>query len=232
MPFETSLEKFSGPLHLLLQLIEQEKLPITEISLAKVTDDYLKYLNEHDVPTEELADFLVVASRLLLLKSQAILPVPVLDEEEDAGKLADQLRLYQLFVGASKHIESLIGARRAMFGRERTVLPQKQEFTPPQNGTSHALRDAFLSVIKRLEPFFALRQASLERVVTVSERIRQIRDVILERSRLTFADIANGAKNKVEVVVSFLALLELMKQRVVRAVQKESFQDIMITHSD
>ncbi|NBS41929.1 hypothetical protein EBS80_04725 [bacterium] len=66
MSYEVALDQFSGPLQLLLELIEAEKLPITEVSLGKVTDDYLKHLNSHEVPAEELADFLVVATRLLL----------------------------------------------------------------------------------------------------------------------------------------------------------------------
>ena len=84
--------------------------------------------------------------------------------------------------------------------------------------------------MKRLEPFFALERAALERVVSVQERIGQIREAILERSRMTFRDVVRGAKSKVDVVVSFLALLELVKQRLVSVVQGDSFSDIEIKH--
>src|SRR3989339_270893 len=94
--FEVSLEKYSGPLQLLLELIQKEELPITEVSLARVTEDYLNYMSQHEVPTEELADFLVIASRLLLIKSRAILPQPE-EEQEEESSLALQLRLYKLF---------------------------------------------------------------------------------------------------------------------------------------
>jgi len=232
MAYEVKLQQFSGPLQLLLELIEGKQLPITEVSLAQVADDYVRYVDAHDVPAEELADFLVIASRLLLIiKSQAILPLPTLDEE-DASALADQLRMYKAFVDASKHLEMLVGAGQAMFVREKPAVIKTEGFHPPQNADVPGLHGAFIGLLKRLEPFFALKQTSMERVVSVQERIREIRDAILERSRLTFHDIVGSATSKVEVVVSFLALLELMKQRVVLAVQKESFHDITITHAE
>ena len=101
MAFEVKLETFDGPLHVLLELIQASHLPITEVSLGAVTEKYLEYMNSQDVPAEELADFLVVATKLLLLKSQAILPIEV-EPEEDPSTLALQLRLYKEFVDASR----------------------------------------------------------------------------------------------------------------------------------
>jgi segregation and condensation protein A len=230
--FEVKLQQFAGPLQLLLDLIQREELPITDVSLAQVTEDYLKYLNAHDVPTEELADFLVVAAKLLLLKSQAILPMLPF-EEEDPSTLAAQLRMYKEFVEASKKVEALMAEGRYMFARERMTLPiAPEEFQPPEGVNDAALAAAFGSLLKRLEPFFALSQTSMERVVSVQQRIGEIRDAILERSRLTFTEVVRGAKSKAEVVVSFLALLELVKQRLVRVLQGPSFGEIEITHVD
>jgi segregation and condensation protein A len=231
VPFELALDQFSGPLQLLLELIEQERLPITDVSLAKVTEAYLRHLDEHEVPSEELADFLVVATRLLLIKSRAILPRPV-EEEENGPALADQLRMYKRFVDAAAAIESMYGSGNVMFPRERVAPPKAARFAPPPSVTPGALADAFRSLLKRLEPFFALKSASLERVASVQERMSQLRAAILERSRLAFHDVVGGARSRVDVVVSFLALLELMKQRVVKAVQGESFRDIVITRND
>ncbi|NBS41745.1 hypothetical protein EBS80_03725, partial [bacterium] len=115
---------------------------------------------------------------------------------------------------------------------ERAAVVRQKEFLPPPSVTPTVLRDAFNAVLKRLEPFFALKQTSMERVVSVQERMKQLQDVFVTRAQLMFHDIVGGATSKVEVVVSFLALLELMKQRVVKAVQGDSFHDIMITRSD
>lgn len=231
MPFEVTLQQFSGPMQLLLELIEAEKLPITEISLAHVTDAYLQHLNAHDVPTEELADFLVVATKLLYIKSRAILPL-LPNEDEEALDLSAQLRMYQEFVRASKQVEELFLSSSHMFERERASFARVPSFLPPPNASAESLRDAFLSVLKRLEPFFALRESSLERAISVQQRMEEIRNTILERSRLTFHDMVQGAKSKIDVVVSFLALLELVKQRVVAVMQDDAFQDIVIKRSD
>lgn len=230
--FEVELEQFSGPLQLLLELIEQEELPITEVSLARVAEDYLKYIDSHEVPAEELADFLVVATRLLLIKSKAILPTLHFEEEEDAGKLALQLKMYKEFVDASKGIEELFLAPNYLYARERQAVVQKEEFIPPDNVTDIELSRVFHAMLKRLEPFFSLQQESMERVVSVQQRIGELRDAILERSRMTFSQAVKGAKNKVDVVVSFLALLELVKQQIVSVSQDNSFSDITITHVD
>lgn len=232
MSFDVSLQQFSGPLPLLLGLIERAELPITDVSLAQVTEDFLRHLDTNEVAPEELADFLVVAAKLLLLKSQAILPAPVLEEDEDAGKLADQLKLYKLYADASKVIAGMVGEKRTIYAREKPAKITAPSFSPPGNATVTGLHEAFTRLLKRLEPFFALRQASLERVVSVQERISHIRAALTERARLSFHDMISSASSKVDVVVSFLALLELVKQRVIHVAQGESFQDITITHAE
>lgn len=231
MAFEAKLDQFSGPLQLLLELIESEKMEITDVSLAKVTDDYLSHLDQQDVPSAELADFLVVAAKLLFLKSRAILPEPPI-EEEGADTLAAQLKLYREFVAATEHIASLAMSGRVAHARPRTLTVPEGKFLPPSNVNTNALTHAFEQLLKRLQPFFALRQASMEKVVSVQERIKQIRDVLLSRAQMSFRDIAGSASSRVDVVVSFLALLELMKQRVIHAVQKNAFGDIELKRVD
>ncbi len=226
MAFEVVLEPFSGPLPLLLELIEDEKLPITEVALAQVAEAYLRYLDAREVPSSDLADFLVVASKLLLIKSQAILPEPE-PETEDASRLADQLRLYKLFADAAGEIEARFGAAPS-FARERPAVVRAEAFAPPEGVVPDDLRAYFEQLLKRLEPFFSLRQQSLERAVSVQQRMEDIRQAVLERSRLSFKDVMAGAKSKIDVVVSFLALLELVKQRVVRAAQSDAYGDIVI----
>jgi len=231
MTFEVKLQAFSGPLQLLLELIEQKEMPITEVSLAQVTDGYLQYVNTHEVPPEELADFLVVASKLLLLKSRAILPDPEpVEEEVDPSLLAEQLRLYKAFVDVSAHIDERFSGATRMFARRTMAIEPKTEYQMPENAGPERLRGAFAALLKCLSPFFSLRQASLERVVSVNERLEQIRGAVLQRSRMTFRDVLQGSKSKSDVVVSFLALLELVKQKTVNTIQGDTFSDIVIKH--
>ena len=232
MSFQVSLEKFAGPLQLLLEIVEGEKLPITEVSLAKVADDYLNYVEANEVPPEELADFLMLATKLLLLKSRAILPSLPVEEEVDGSMLAAQLRMYKEFVEASKGIESMWLSPNRMFVREKMKSAATPTFAPPRGVTPSVLAEAFKHLLKRLEPFFALRQTAMERVVSVQERIREIHSAILERARMTFRDVVAGAGSKVDVVVSFLAMLELVKQRTIRAAQTDAFSEITIARVD
>lgn len=231
MAFEVKLETFDGPLHVLLELIQGQELPITEVSLGAVTQKYLEYMNSQEVPAEELADFLVVATKLLLLKSQAILPIEV-EPEEDPSTLALQLRLYKEFVDASRTLEERFDSAAWAFGRATPDIV-KLELSEVVTGlSSNDLREAFGGLLKRLEPFFRLQTAALERVVSVKERLLEIHDAILSRTKMTFRQIATGGKSKVDVVVSFLALLELVKQRAVQVVQSGVFDEIEITRVD
>lgn len=230
MGFEVTHETFSGPLELLLELIQKEKLPITDVSLSKVAEAYLAHVNTHTVPPEELADFLVVSSKLLLIKSRAILP-EVDCAEEDGPPLADQLRMYKQFVEASVWIQAHWEAPERMVLRVQKKPPKTVQFSPPAKLTSQDLAETLHQLLRRLKPFFALSQTSMERVVSVAKRIEEIRAALLTRSRLTFQEAIRGSSSKVDIVVSFLALLELVKSQTVHAVQSGAFDDIVIKHA-
>lgn len=231
MSFEIKTDEFSGPLHLLLEIIEREELDITEVSLARVTEEYLAYVSNNDVPAEELADFLVVASRLLYIKSKAILPEIDFEEEEE-GDLAAQLKMYREFVKASQVLYEIYRDQRVMYGRERAPKVRSLEFSPPKKLKVNDLTRAMEMIIKKLEPFLRLKRASLERVVSIQERIGNIREAIINRANLSFRDLTGSSASKADTVVSFLALLELVKQRIVHAAQGDLFSDINIKRID
>ncbi len=229
MPFEIKTGEFAGPLHLLLEIVEREELDITEVSLAKVADEYLDYVTKSEVPAEELADFLVVASRLLYIKSRAILPDFELEEEE--GDLTAQLKMYREFVEASKVLYEMYRDGRVMYAREKPPRV-RADFFPPKKLTPTMLETTMRAIIKKLEPFLVLKQANLRRVVSIQERIKNIHDALLSRSQLRFNEIISSGASKVDVIVNFLALLELVKQRIVSAAQGELFEDINIKRID
>ena len=187
------MEEFAGPLQVLLELIEEEEMEITEVSLAKVAEDYLDYIEKGQVPAEELADFLVIASRLLYIKSRAILPDLTIEEEEE-GNLTEQLKMYKKFVEASKTIEELYAQHQIMYVRERPVK-KVLEFAPPKRLDASVLQSAMRSLVKRLEPFLALQKASLRQVASVQERIKNIHQAVMDRARFKFSEItSSGSK--------------------------------------
>lgn len=232
MSFEVTLDKYSGPLHLLLELIEKRELPITEISLAQVTGDYLMYVNTHEPPPEELADFLMVATRLLLMKSQEILPREEILLEESSNSLASQLQLYKIFAQAADLIDKQQQSGAYSFGRPQADVVRPEGFVLPEGLGTQSLQQSFLSLLKYLEPFFRLQQTVIERVVSVKERLKEIHDALLSRSHMMFRDVIGSGRSKVDVVISFLALLELVKQRTVHVMQSDTFSDIEIKRVD
>lgn len=230
MQFAVAQEAFAGPLGLLLELIEAEKLEITKVSLAKVAEEYLQFLEVNEVPADELADFLLVASRLIYLKSRELMPyLKIADEDEGVDRLQDQLRLYQEYAAAARELEERYLKAR-MFTRPYVKLQRVQEatFAPATNVTSTALHELYQSILKRLQPFFALQQASMERTKSVEERLEELTEALRSKATMSFKEIVHGAESKMEVVVSFLALLELLRRRAVRAEQGAAFGDIQL----
>lgn len=229
--YEIRLEKFTGPLDLLLQLIEQEKLDISEVSLAQVTDQYIDYLKQvEELNPEEVADFLVVAAKLLLIKSRLLLPSLNLGGEEEAEELERQLRLYQRFITISKVIDKMWRAKRVAWIRPKSlILKGEISSGPPVNLNSENLMQALTRVIAALEPIIKLPQITLQRGVSITEKIQSLKAMILKKAHLNWQSLIKEAKDKTEVIVSFLALLELVKQRQLIAEQSALFQEINLS---
>lgn len=227
-PYQVKLQKFQGPLDLLLQLIEAEELLINEVALSSVTEQYVQHLRgiEEKNP-EELADFLLVAAKLLLIKSRVLLPEIDLGQEDDGMSLEEQLRLYREYAVASREVHKLIGRHRFAFSRERAPF-QEGVFAPPEHLTAEKLRNAFLDVLEAIEPVLEIPKAALSRVISIKDKISELRALFLERAQISFASILRHAKNKTEIIVSFLALLELIKQKTVTVSQENLFGDINI----
>ena len=225
------LDKFEGPLSLLLRLIEKEEMDITEVSLAAVADQYIDYIRRsNQINPEEMADFLVVAARLLLIKSKALLPYLYPEEEEEIEELEEQLRMYKEFLEAAKKIEKMVGRRKFMFAREfnRRVLTNTNFFSPPPKLTAGDLKLIFVDLLARLKPPEALQEETLDHKINIEDKILLIQKTLLERLQVSFSRILSAAKSKTEIIVSFLAVLELMRQREVVLRQDNLFGEILI----
>ncbi len=230
MSYRFRLEHFEGPLDLLLQLIEEEKLPITQVSLAEVTDQFLQHLQsiEQRYP-EELADFLVVAARLVLIKSRALLPI-IAPEDEDGIDLEEQLKIYREYYEASKRIHAMILKRRYSFARNTSlkVAMKERSFRPPEHLIVEELQKFYYAVLKRLEPFIKIPEETIARTINLKEKLESIRQRIMTEVRMNFHTLVSQASSKVEVIVTFLALLELVKQRTITVEQNGIFSTIEI----
>jgi len=225
------VEQFEGPLDLLLQLIEDQKLEITKVSLAQVTEQYIEILNDaaqDQVTAEELADFLVIASRLLLIKSKALMPYLDWGEEDEGEELSKQLKIYKEYLDAMKVIQKLISKKSFAYSREKMITYNDIEFSPPPKLTAGRLGEIYEEVIKRLLPILRMPSEMIRKTINIQEKISQIRKRIFEQATSRFSEILSEAKDKTEVIVSFLALLELIKQRQIAVKQDKNFEDILI----
>ncbi|HLD28330.1 MAG TPA: segregation/condensation protein A [Patescibacteria group bacterium] len=226
---KVELEKFQGPLDLLLQLIENQRLDISQVALAQVTDQYLNYLDSAiDISATELADFLIVATKLLVIKSKTLLPDLVDDEEDSAEQLEEQLKMYKDYLDASKVIEQLITTDQYCFSREKIALSLEPTFSPPPGLKKHDLSSAFLEVLSRIDYVVNLPKKILEKTVSLSEIVTDIRTNLARLKKMSFSNILIEAKNRTEMVVCFMAILELIRSGEVAVNQKGIFDDIMI----
>ncbi len=231
MTYQVRTEKFEGPMELLLELIQKEKMDITELSLSKVTDEYLEHIRNNDkIKLEHLADFLTVASRLILIKSKAILPTLKFseEEEEEIKDLTYQLAEYKHFKEASLKLGQLAEKRRICYSRESfaTVEPI---FYPPENVNAYDLKKYFIAVLAEIPIIEKLQEEIVTEVVTLEERINDLELTLREKVQSSFSSLVENAKDKVDVIISFLAMLEMVKQRLVQVEQGELFSEISLS---
>ncbi|MBU4332376.1 segregation/condensation protein A [Patescibacteria group bacterium] len=227
--YTIKLNQFEGPLDILLKLIEKEELDITQVSLSRVTDQYIEYVQklEDKFNPDELADFLVVATRLLLIKSKTLLPQLELDSEETGEELERQLKMYKAFLEAAGKIEARLKERRFIFFREKLPRDLHGVFRPPRSVNVQVLARTFKEIVGGLEVIPKLKERGIKKVISIKEKIKQIISII-KKAECGFYDIIKNSNDRTEVVISFLAILELVKQKQVAVVQEQGFGEIRI----
>lgn len=233
--YQVNTEVFSGPLDLLLELIERAELDITRLALAQVTDQYLEYLRHlQQQNAAEVSAFLVIAARLVQIKSAALLPRPQIVEtatvEEDPGEaLARQLIKYKRFKELAGYLQQ----------REENHLRTYLRLAPPPHPLPHARLDlsglTLQDLVSAAQSIFFNKPSltALDRVVsmpriTIREKIQTIIYRLRTSGMTTFRSLLQPNISRIEVVVTFLALLELVKRRLVAAQQTGLFSDIEV----
>lgn len=230
-PYTVRTTSFEGPLEVLLDLIESRKLLVNEISLAGVTDDFILHIRSHaEFPMEQATDFIAVAATLLLIKSKSLLPQLELTEEEegDVEDLTRRLKAYEEARRASRTLSSLFG--RAV-SYSRGDKPPEVVFAPSKDLSIEALGSALRDALTALEKQVELPEARVRSIISIEEVMDSLTKRVQTALTLSFKEFAGDSKEKVDVIVSFLALLELVKQGVVGAEQQGKFEDITITNS-
>jgi segregation and condensation protein A len=226
--FKVKTEIFEGPLDLLLSLIEKKKLFINDIALSKVTDDFIVYIQNFErLPMADSAQFILIASTLLLIKSKSLLPSLTLTPEEEEGieDLETRLKIYQRIKEASLNIKELFG-KEIIFSQSQS-RPVEPIFSPDESMNLLSLAKAIKDIINSLPKKENIPKAVVRKVISLEEMIDNLTKRITHGLRMKFSDISKEHRGeKVNVIVSFLAMLELVKQGVIHVSQEDNFGDI------
>lgn len=231
LEYSVQLEVFEGPLDLLLRLIEKAELDITTISLARVTDQYLAYIRQLDeVHPDLLADFLVVAARLILIKSRALLPRPPMvdqEEEEDIGEdLVRQLEEYKRFKEAAQQLQSREEQGLRCYIRVAPPVVKPRGLAPGEV----SLDDLMVALRRVLNKAPAAPLSTVVSPISISidDKMRAVESAVATGRRVHFSSLLIDAGSRIEIVVTFLAILELIKQAKLVARQDQAFGEIYL----
>ena len=228
-PFMVKQEVFEGPLEVLLNLVEQRKLHINDIGLSKVTDDFLNYAKSFtDFPIAEAAQFAYIASTLLLIKSKALLPQLSLsrEEEESIEDLQSRLKLLQRFRALSVYVRRRFGESPMYLPLERKVIPI---FAPPKEMTPSLLLQMVRSVLSAIPKPETLAKVAIKKVISLEHMIESLKERVTTALRMSFKEFSGVHKGeRVNIIVGFLAMLELVKDGLIQATQDERHGDIVM----
>ncbi len=233
-PYTIDLPSFAGPLDLLLHLIERQELDITAISLVKVTEQYLEQIEKmKQNRMEELIDFLVVAARLVQIKSRALLPQsPVIiegeeEEEDPAEALLRQLRAYKRFKQAATWLQDR--EEQGLRTYLRIAPPPKLEGRLDMSGvTVEALLAAVREALSRIEDKEDSVSIVQPRRITIEGQINRLRQRARAGLAFGFDDLLSAKTSRIEISITLLAVLELIKRREIVASQAELFGPIQL----
>ncbi len=227
--YQVVLPHFEGPLDLLLHLIQERELEITKISLAQVTDQYLDYLSHLErVEVENLADFIFVAAQLLLIKSRALLPHPPVEEEVEEGsgdELVRRLIEYQKFKAVASELQKR---------EEEGLHAYAKAATPPLRpgfrleGVSLDDLVALLRQVLQEQPTGSVDGVVSPLTISLPAKISELERLVKRGRRLRFLRLLRKATSRMEIVITFLALLQLLKRRKIIVQQDRPFGEIVV----
>jgi segregation and condensation protein A len=220
---------YEGPLELLLELIEKRKLLINDISLAEVADEYIaRVRTQAELPVGETAEFVALAATLLLIKSRSLLPTLELsgDEQKDIKELQYRLALYQILKEAAGELGRFSKSPQSLFEGRMPEPPAL--FIPDASITVRSLREAAQAVIEGFPSMLALPKVSVKKIISIEEMVQQLATRVSSAFKLSFKEFTKGSQARGEVIVSFLALLELVKQGIIKATQEDKHGDITL----
>jgi segregation and condensation protein A len=227
--FVVQTERFQGPLSTLLAMIEKRKLYINDISLAKVTNDYVQYVASNKETVDNKIEFVRIASTLVLAKSKSLLPDTIsTDDQEEINELEDRLRAYKIIKDRKAVLENIFGSSILFSVSPPEREDEERVFAPGNTLTAEVLAEKAKKSVTTL-PKESLPTAQIEKKVSLSEEIDRLRDRCRQARSVTFS-AAVRSDDKRDQVVMFVAILELIKSGEITVNQDNIFTDILIKY--
>lgn len=227
--YKIKTQQFEGPLDLLLDLIERRKLLINDFSLSQITDDFINYISTlGKIPARKISDFLVVASTLILIKSKSLLPNLSLEENEEDDIKGLEIRLNILKIIKDLSISVGEGFGKIIRFQKRQVKVLEPKFTPSEELNSHNMRIIMLSVINTFPKFEEKKEARVKKTISLEDMMNNLINRVKKSMKMSFTEFAGEKKERVNVIVSFLAMLELVKRGFISVEQNDKFDEINI----
>lgn len=242
MALTIKTSNFEGPFDLLLHLIKKNQMDIYNISILDITNQYISYLSEmKELDLDIASEFIVMATTLIELKSKVLLPKkkePEEEEVDDAQELIDKLLQYKKFKGAAEFLGTRQLSTGVTFTKRPEIIEDTREKKPQDAGDllkDITMMDLYQMYIELVEIYKSKMNDSINmeerirvEIFKIEDKMEQLKEVLAGNRNTTFANIIAESKNKTEVIVTFLALLELIKQRDVRVVQHGNFSEIYL----
>lgn len=243
MNLELKLEHYEGPLDLLLHLIEKNKVSITDIPIVKITDQYLEYINAISVGKMEImSEFIEMAATLLAIKAKMLLPKPKIESEEEVDprqELMEQLLEYKKYKIISERLREYSESAAKNVFKEPSIPVEVLNYVEPVNPEEilakldfDKLYQVFQMVMKRkadkIDPIRSQFSEIPREIVSLEDKMQSIL-ALKSRRYLSFFELLSEQSSKPAMVVTFLAILELMKTGEIRVEQSNLFEDIRIT---
>lgn len=243
MGISIKLQKFEGPLDLLLHLIDKNKVDIFDIPIVEITDQYMEYLQEMDADMGTMSEFLVMAATLLDIKARMLLPKEVNEdgeEEDPRQELVERLLEYKMYKYMSYELRDRQEDAEKVLYREQSLPKEVMEYKEPVNldellagVTIEKLNQIFKDIIKRQEdrkdPIRSKFGQVEKEKVNLEETIAYVEEYISKNKKCSFRNLLNRQKSKMKIIITFLTILEMMKTGKIEVEQDEIFAEIMIT---
>lgn len=243
MGISIKLQKFEGPLDLLLHLIDKNKVDIFDIPIVEITDQYMEYLQEMDADMGTMSEFLVMAATLLDIKARMLLPKEVNEdgeEEDPRQELVERLLEYKMYKYMSYELRDRQEDAEKVLYREQSLPKEVMEYKEPVNldellagVTIEKLNQIFKDIIKRQEdrkdPIRSKFGQVEKEEVNLEETIAYVEEYISKNKKCSFRNLLNHQKSKMKIIITFLTILEMMKTGKIEVEQDEIFAEIMIT---